>query len=111
MAPTHAAWRMRNTARQVERCQYHLPTCQSHINIAGGTSMSHGPTEAIARARTIAACAIRRRNQGQSLVEFALVLPVILLVLLVAIDFGRVYLGYINVQNMARIGANYAAAH
>lgn len=49
------------------------------------------------------------RSLGQSLVEFALTLPVILLLTLVALDFGRVYLGYINVQNMARIAANFAA--
>ena len=49
------------------------------------------------------------RTAGQSLVEFALVLPVILLITLIALDFGRVYLGYINLQNMARIAANYAA--
>ena len=47
--------------------------------------------------------------RGQSLVELALALPVILLLTLIALDFGRVYLGYINLQNMARIGANYAA--
>src|SRR5262245_20339442 len=46
---------------------------------------------------------------GQSLVEFALFLPVILLLTVIALDFGRVYLGYINLQNMARIAANYAA--
>jgi PKD repeat protein len=50
-----------------------------------------------------------RAGRGQSLVEFALVLPVILLILLVTLDFGRIFLGYINVQNMARIAANYAA--
>ena len=51
----------------------------------------------------------RQRSRGQSLVEFALVLPVILLLTLIALDFGRVYLGYINLQNMARIAANFAA--
>jgi PKD repeat protein len=50
-----------------------------------------------------------RHSGGQSLVEFALVLPVLLLLTLVALDFGRVYLGYINLQNMTRIAANYAA--
>jgi PKD repeat protein len=49
------------------------------------------------------------RTRGQSLVEFALVLPILLLLTLTALDFGRVYLGYINLQNMARIAANYAA--
>ncbi len=41
---------------------------------------------------------------------FALILP-ILLHLLVSIEFGRLYLGYVNLQSMARIGANNAAAH
>ena len=51
----------------------------------------------------------RDRPLGQSLVEFALLLPVLLLIVMVGLDFGRVYLGWINVQNMARIAANYAA--
>src|SRR3954464_1113852 len=51
----------------------------------------------------------RDRSRGQSMVEFALVLPVILFLTLIALDFGRVYLGYINLQNMARIASNYAA--
>ena len=51
----------------------------------------------------------RRRTRGQSLVEFALVLPILLFLTLVALDFGRIFLGYINIQNMARIAANFAA--
>lgn len=51
----------------------------------------------------------RQHSRGQSLVEFAMVLPIILLLTLVALDFGRVYLGYINLQSMARIAANFAA--
>src|SRR5512141_462469 len=50
-----------------------------------------------------------RLARGQGLVEFALVLPIILLLTMAALDFGRIYLGYINVQNMARIAANFAA--
>ncbi|MEO5964511.1 MAG: PKD domain-containing protein [Candidatus Limnocylindrales bacterium] len=50
-------------------------------------------------------------ERGQSLVEFALTLPVILLLTLIALDFGRVYLGYINLQNMSRIASNFAANH
>ena len=49
------------------------------------------------------------RDRGQSLVEFALVLPILLLLTLIAVDFGRVYLGWINLQNMTRIGADFAA--
>jgi PKD repeat protein/Flp pilus assembly protein TadG len=51
----------------------------------------------------------REGSRGQSLVEFALVLPIVLFLTLTALDFGRVYLGYINLQNMARIAANFAA--
>ena len=51
----------------------------------------------------------RGSSRGQSLVEFAMALPVLLFLTLIALDFGRVYLGYINLQNMARIAANYAA--
>lgn len=50
-----------------------------------------------------------RRSKGQSFVEFAIVLPVILLLTMTALDFGRVYLGWINLQNMVRAAANFAA--
>src|SRR6478752_7265657 len=50
----------------------------------------------------------RERSLGQSLVEFALVIPILLFLTLIALDFGRVYLGYINLQNMSRIAANFA---
>jgi Flp pilus assembly protein TadG len=51
----------------------------------------------------------RAGTRGQSLVEFALVLPVFLLIVLVAIDFGRVFLAWVQVNNAVRIAANYAA--
>jgi len=51
----------------------------------------------------------RERSLGQSLVEFAIVLPIILFLTLIALDFGRVYLGWINLQSMSRIAANLAA--
>lgn len=53
----------------------------------------------------------RPRTRGQSVVEFALVVPVLLLLTLTAIDFGRVYLGWVNLQQMTRIAANQAAEH
>jgi PKD repeat protein len=52
---------------------------------------------------------VETRSRGQSLVEFALILPIVLLLTAIALDFGRVYLGYVNLQNMARIAANFAA--
>jgi hypothetical protein len=43
------------------------------------------------------------------MVELALMLPLILLILLFAIDFGRVFLGWVNLNNTVRIAANFAA--
>lgn len=51
----------------------------------------------------------RARSRGQSLVEFALVLPVIMLLLMIAVDFGRAYLGWVNLNLATREAANYAA--
>jgi PKD repeat protein len=49
------------------------------------------------------------RSLGQSLTEFALLLPVLLLLVLGALDFGRVYLGWVNLQQMTRVAAGFAA--
>jgi TadE-like protein len=51
------------------------------------------------------------RTRGQAMVEFALVLPLLALLLVMAIDFGRVFFGWVGLQNAARIAANAAAAH
>ncbi|MCH8025659.1 MAG: pilus assembly protein [Chloroflexi bacterium] len=48
-------------------------------------------------------------KRGQSLVEFGLMLPILVLLVLGAIDFGRVYFAYISVTNGARNGADYAS--
>jgi PKD repeat protein len=53
----------------------------------------------------------RRHSRGQSVVEFALMLPIFLLLIFGGIDFGRVFLGWINLNNTARIAANYAASN
>jgi Flp pilus assembly protein TadG len=55
--------------------------------------------------------AFRPRSRGQALVEFALVLPVMMLVLLIVVDFGRLFFAYISDVNAAREGASYAAMH
>jgi Flp pilus assembly protein TadG len=49
------------------------------------------------------------RISGQSLVEFALTLPMVLLMVLFGLDFGRVYLGWVELNNAVREAANYAA--
>lgn len=45
------------------------------------------------------------------MVELAMTLPVLVLLLVMAIDFGRVFFASIGVHNAARIGANYAATY
>jgi Flp pilus assembly protein TadG len=50
-----------------------------------------------------------RESRGQSITELALVFPILMLLLVAAIDFGRIYLGSVNLQNMTRIAANFAA--
>jgi len=50
-------------------------------------------------------------SRGQSLVEFALILPVLLLLVLSALDMGRVFMGWVALNNAARVGANYAGLH
>jgi hypothetical protein len=44
-------------------------------------------------------------------VELALLLPLLLVLLLGTIDFGRAFFGWVAVTNAARVGANYAATH
>ena len=53
----------------------------------------------------------RRRSRGQSLVEFVIVVPVVLIILLGALDFGRAFLGWVVLNNASRVGANFAALH
>lgn len=53
----------------------------------------------------------RRVNSGQSLVEFSLVLPIILLIMVGVVDLGRAYFAYMTVVNVAQEGARYGAAN
>jgi hypothetical protein len=54
---------------------------------------------------------LRRRAapRGQALVEMAIILPILILLLLLAVDFGRVFFGWVALNNVTRIGANEAA--
>lgn len=54
---------------------------------------------------------LRRRERGQELVEYALLLPIFLLLLMVLLDMGRVIYYYSTVQNAARAGARYGIVH
>jgi Flp pilus assembly protein TadG len=50
----------------------------------------------------------RRRGRGQALVEFALVIPVFLLLLMAVFDLGRAVFAYNSITNAAREGARLA---
>jgi Flp pilus assembly protein TadG len=52
----------------------------------------------------------RRRDGGQALVEFALVLPVFLILVLGIVDFGWALRSWMTVSNSAREGARLGAA-
>jgi PKD repeat protein len=51
----------------------------------------------------------RRRTRGQSLVEFAILLPIMLVLLAAVLDLGRVFYATISLNNAAREGAFQAA--
>lgn len=55
------------------------------------------------------AAAPRRMARGQSLVEFALLLPLLLIIVLGVVDFGRVFQTGIVMESAARAGAEAAA--
>jgi len=50
-----------------------------------------------------------KEEGGQSLVEFALVLPIFLLILFAIVDFGMAFHAWITVTNSAREGARVGA--
>lgn len=50
----------------------------------------------------------RRRESGQAIVEFALTLPILLLLVFGIIDFGWLFFNKMGVENASREGARYA---
>ncbi len=55
--------------------------------------------------------ALRRREGGQAIVEFALVAPIFLVLLLGIVDFGMGFKAWISITNAAREGARIGAVH
>ncbi|MGQ9467711.1 MAG: TadE/TadG family type IV pilus assembly protein [Anaerolineae bacterium] len=50
-------------------------------------------------------------KRGQSVVEFALLLPVLLFILMGLLDVGRVFYVQVTLRDMAAEGASYASIH
>ena len=46
-----------------------------------------------------------KRSKGQSLVEFALVMPLLMLILIGIIEFGFMFSGYLSLTNASREAA------
>jgi Flp pilus assembly protein TadG len=51
----------------------------------------------------------RRNEQGQTMVEFALVLPLLMTLLLAILQFGIIFNNYLTLTDAVRIGARKAA--
>ena len=52
-----------------------------------------------------------RIGRGQAMVETAVILPLLVLIVFFGIDFGRVFFGWVGLQNASRVAANYAGQH
>jgi Flp pilus assembly protein TadG len=52
-----------------------------------------------------------KRKGGQSAVEFAILLPLLMLILFGVLDLGRVFFAAITITNAARAGARYATQY
>lgn len=56
-------------------------------------------------------CGLGRSERGQDMVEFALVVPILLLLFLGIIEFGIIVFRYNSVSSLAREGARYGIVH
>ena len=52
-----------------------------------------------------------KKEDGQAMVEFALILPIFLLILCGIIDFGWLFYNQISLNNACREGARYAVVN
>jgi len=53
--------------------------------------------------------ASQKRRQGQTLAEFAITLPTLLIIMFGIIEFGRIFQAWVSLQNAARTAARYAS--
>ena len=73
-------------------------------------SILRRPGAALRQPRAAVRRHLATRSRGQSLVEFALILPMFLMFVAACLDLGRVFYANISLNNAAREGAMQAAA-
>lgn len=92
------------------RSDYCKVTLQSGLGLRGqGPGFGHGKTVTLHLLRIARPRLLNRRAMGQSMVEFALVVPVLLLVVVAIADFGRLYNSMVAVESAAREAADYGS--
>lgn len=52
---------------------------------------------------------LQQRRKGQTLAEFAITLPIVLILLFGIVEFGRIFQAWVTLQNAARAAARYAS--
>lgn len=57
----------------------------------------------------VAKSMVAKRQEGQSIIEFALVLPLLLILLLGIVEFGFIFNTHVTLVHSAREGARYGA--
>lgn len=112
---THSrgTWRLATAAKAIRRAPAELHTLhpRSLVSQRTGTFGLQGELQGCQpNVRLVPMTKVlRHRQDGQSVTEFALVLPILLMLLLAVADFGRVFAAGIVVQAASRDGAEAAA--
>jgi Flp pilus assembly protein TadG len=82
--------------------------------VNGGATLSnqyyHGPMDTIFMPNGSKSNLFKQQS-GQSLIEFALILPLMVLVIAGIFDLGRAFYASITITNAAREGARYGTLH
>jgi hypothetical protein len=98
---TRARWAVRRMPRAA--C---LPWCRHG---QGRASRPWHPKPPLPRGAQILPRTTPKGRRGASAVEFALILPVVITIVLGCVDFGRFAYTYIAVTNAARVGASFGS--
>ncbi len=91
-------------------CWWNAPVGGQHIAVARKWLVSRQWESEVVMARTPARWPGRKDSRGATLVEFALVLPILLVLLFGVIEVGRMVTIYTSTMTAAREGARYGTA-